>query len=221
MERVSLEALRYDERGLVPAIVQDNGTGEILMMAWMNRESLKKTIETGHTWFWSRSRAELWNKGATSGNFQQVRWLRTDCDGDTLLVGVKQIGDGGACHVEGQRSCCHVAVGDAEANYPGRFAVIGELARLISERHREMPDGSYTTKLFHGGVDRIGKKVGEEAVEVVIEAKNHLSSSSDALAGEVADLLYHLLVLGEAVGLEPESVFQALQARRGHPGRHA
>jgi len=223
MQSVSVDNIKFDDRGLVPAIVQDSASGEVLMMAWMSRESLEKTIETGQTWFWSRSRAELWHKGATSGAIQHVRWLRVDCDADTLLVGVEQEG-AGACHIEGRRTCFEDALEGVASDHPGRFAVLGELARLIRERHRDRPAGSYTTKLFDGGVDRIGKKVGEEAVEVVIAAKNRASSTAadpDELPEEVADLLYHLLVLGESVGLSAEAVFASLAKRRGTPGRHA
>ncbi len=223
---VNPDALCFDERGLIPAIVQEARTGEVLMLAYMNRESVARTLETGETWFWSRSRQALWHKGGTSGHTQRVRWLRVDCDRDTLLVGVEQSG-AGACHIPGRWSCFAEPLEDTPAAPAPGFEVLPELARLIAQRNAERPEGSYTTKLFAGGVDRIGKKVGEEAVEVVIAAKNRVAEAGRSglpdteLPGEVADLVYHLLVLAESVGLGADEVLAALGARRGTPGRHA
>lgn len=216
-DTISIEDIRFDAAGLVPAIVQENGTGDVLMLAYMSKESLRRTIDTGETWFWSRSRGELWNKGATSNNRQTVRWIRVDCDGDALLVGVDQAG-GGACHVEGEHSCFHNAVEGVSADDPSRCGVVAELGRLIHARNQSRPEGSYTTLLFEGGVDRIAKKVGEEAVEVVLAAKNYATKPDAELSKEVADLLYHLLVLAEAVGLPSAEVFAELADRRGRTG---
>jgi phosphoribosyl-AMP cyclohydrolase / phosphoribosyl-ATP pyrophosphohydrolase len=208
------EALLFNEEGLLPAIVQDARTGEVLMLAWMNAESVSKSVETGDVWFFSRSRQELWHKGATSGDRLRLRWLRVDCDGDTLLLGVDPVG-AGACHVEGRRSCFWRELTDVPFDDGASFDVLSELARVIAERRAVMPEGSYTTALFRGGVDRVGKKVGEEAVEVVLAAKNHERQPGVELGSETADLLYHLLVLAELVGLEADAVYRELARRRG------
>jgi phosphoribosyl-AMP cyclohydrolase / phosphoribosyl-ATP pyrophosphohydrolase len=166
-----VEHIRWND-GLVPAIVQDAETREVLMMAYMNRESLKLSLESGETWFWSRSRQELWHKGATSGNVQQITSLKYDCDGDTLLVEVKP--NGPACHT-GEVTCFHNEItGLPETSKQAseaetRFAVLGELESVIAERERERPEGAYTTYLFDKGVDKILKKIGEEASETIIE----------------------------------------------------
>ncbi|MGA9119425.1 MAG: bifunctional phosphoribosyl-AMP cyclohydrolase/phosphoribosyl-ATP diphosphatase HisIE [Bacteroidota bacterium] len=183
------EGLHYDDNGLIPAVVQDGETGEVLMVAYMNEESLLKTLNSGETHFWSRSRQELWHKGGTSGNIQKVLRIVPDCDSDTLLVQVEQ--EGKACHT-GHRSCFF-----ADAHQDGKGTrpmsdVLGILSRTIRARYVEMPEGSYTTSLFRSGIDRILKKVGEEATEVVIAAKNR---NREEIAWEVADLFYHLLVM--------------------------
>lgn len=202
--------VKFDRDGLVPAVIQDATSGEVLMVAYMNRESLAKTVETGETHFWSRSRQELWRKGATSGHTQSVRRISVDCDGDALLVLVDQVG--AACHT-GNRSCFFrdlsgaEGVEDAEVGFA---EVIGELARVIHDRKEKMPEGSYTTTLFATGVDRILKKVGEEAGEVIIAAKNH---SRGEIAWEVSDLLYHLLVLLEQEGVGLGEVAKELSKR--------
>lgn len=214
---LSVDELRYDSAGLAPAIVQDARTGEVLMLAYVSAESLAKTIETRQTWFWSRSRQELWHKGATSGDTQRVLWLKTDCDGDALLIGVEQHGSG-ACHVDGQRSCFFKEVSGIAGEDPGSFNVLPELARVIANRNQERPDGSYTTTLFERGIDKIAQKVGEEAVEVVIASMNYSREPNDELPLEVADLLYHLLVLAEFVGLDRAQVFAELAKRRGKSG---
>jgi len=204
-----LDDVRYDDRGLVPCIVQRFATGTVLMMAWMNAESLRRTIETGETWFWSRSRQELWHKGATSGATQTVRALHLDCDGDTLLALVDAKGEG-ACHTGA--ATCFVAPSEDVAPGP----VLAELLDVVRQRDRDRPEGSYTTRLLDGGVDRAGKKVGEEATEVVIAAKNAVAGQGTAeLAEESADLLYHLLVLWRTAGIDVEEVADALARRRG------
>ncbi|WNR44820.1 bifunctional phosphoribosyl-AMP cyclohydrolase/phosphoribosyl-ATP diphosphatase HisIE [Paenibacillus roseipurpureus] len=193
----SIDQIKFDAHGLVPAIVQDAGSKEVLMLAYMNSESLHRTIQTGDTWFWSRSRNELWNKGATSGHTQKVKALRYDCDADTLLVLVDQVGP--ACH-NGTYSCftSNIAVeGSAQETAPAaatgdRFAILGELEAVIASRDAERPEGAYTTYLFEKGVDKILKKVGEETAEVIIAAKN---KDNDELRYEASDLIFHLMVL--------------------------
>jgi len=177
-------------------VVQDARTGEVLMVAWMNEEALRRTLETGETWFWSRSRQELWHKGATSGNIQKVREVRLDCDGDTILVKVDPAGP--ACHT-GERSCFFRVVKAlypclADAQHPGRGDedTLSRLFQVIESRRENPPPGSYTAELFAAGVEEIAKKVGEEAMETIVAA---LSESDERLLSEAADLVYHLLVL--------------------------
>ena len=208
-------AIRWGDDGLVPAVVQDAVSKEVLMLAYMNRESLAKTLETGETWFWSRSRGELWNKGATSGHKQKVRSIAYDCDGDALLVRVEQIGP--ACHT-GRYSCFHRDVAaDGEAGREpaaDRFRALNELERVIASRHAERPEGAYTTYLFEKGLDKILKKVGEETAEVIIAAKNR---DNGELRYETADLLFHLLVLLRERGLPLDDVLAELESRAGKP----
>jgi phosphoribosyl-ATP pyrophosphohydrolase/phosphoribosyl-AMP cyclohydrolase len=193
----SVDQIKYDAQGLVPAIVQDAVSKEVLMLAYMNSESLGRTIQTGDTWFWSRSRNELWNKGATSGHTQKVKALRYDCDADTLLVLVEQVGP--ACH-NGTYTCftTNIAVeGSTQETAPAastgdRFAILAELEAVIASREAERPEGAYTTYLFEKGVDKILKKVGEEAAEVIIAAKN---KDNEELRYEASDLIFHLMVL--------------------------
>lgn len=184
MSEINLDEIRFDEQGLIPAIVQDAVTGEVLTLAYMNHESLVRTIETKQTWFWSRSRKELWHKGATSGNTQEVVTLKLDCDSDAILVTVNPAGP--ACHT-GAVSCFGT---DTKAAQLG--PLLDQLYDLISSRERERPAGSYTTYLFTEGLDKILKKVGEESAETIIAAKNE---SKERLTAEAADLVYHLLVL--------------------------
>ncbi|WP_248929517.1 bifunctional phosphoribosyl-AMP cyclohydrolase/phosphoribosyl-ATP diphosphatase HisIE [Paenibacillus hamazuiensis] len=204
-------AVKWDANGLVPAIVQDAVSKEVLMLAYMNQESLKLTVTSGETWFWSRSRGELWHKGATSGHIQKVRSLKYDCDGDTLLVLVDQ--QGPACHT-GQYSCFFnevAAAGEEKGSVQGdRFAILGELEATIAKRDAERPEGAYTTYLFEKGVDKILKKVGEETAEVIIAAKNR---SHDELRYEASDLIYHLLVLLREQKLPLDDVMAELARR--------
>ncbi|HVF67716.1 MAG TPA: bifunctional phosphoribosyl-AMP cyclohydrolase/phosphoribosyl-ATP diphosphatase HisIE [Pyrinomonadaceae bacterium] len=197
--------VRFDERGLVPAIVQDARTREVLTLAYMNEESLRRTLAEGETWFWSRSRNELWHKGATSGNTQRVVEVRTDCDSDALVVLVEPRGP--ACHT-GARSCFGSGAGDTEASIG---VVLEEVFRVVSERRREMPEGSYTTYLFEKGLNKILKKVGEESAETIIAAKD---GDDEALKAETADLLYHLVVMLVERGLTLEDVGRELARRR-------
>ncbi len=203
---IPVDTIRYDERGLVPAIVQDYLDGTVLMMAWMNQESLKKTLETGETWFWSRSRQELWHKGATSGHIQHVHSLRYDCDSDALLIVVQQVGDI-ACHT-GQRSCFHQVEGKI---LPPPADTLSQLFDIICNRRDNPTQDSYTCKLFTGGDNKILKKIGEESAEVVMACKD---DDKDAIAAEVADLLYHTLVALAHHNVDLKSVYRQLQERR-------
>ena len=194
--RISIEKIKFDERGLVSAIVQDANTRQVLTLAYMNAESLKRTIETNETWFWSRSRSSLWHKGETSGHTQRVMDILVDCDSDALTVLVKP--NGPACHT-GEQSCFHNVLqeaGDSPENIvhgeSDLGAVLNDLYALVESRKRDRPEGSYTTYLFDQGLDKILKKVGEESSETIIAAKNQ---DPDLLVKEASDLLYHLLVL--------------------------
>nr|WP_253300928.1 bifunctional phosphoribosyl-AMP cyclohydrolase/phosphoribosyl-ATP diphosphatase HisIE [Paenibacillus lautus] len=222
LEQVS-EHIRWDASGLVPAIVQDAQSKQVLMMAYMNRESLRLTLESGETWFWSRSREELWHKGATSGNVQTVVSMTYDCDGDTLLLQVNPKGP--ACHtgqttcffneitVQGQKSG---PVNNRAAAESGRFAVLAELEEVIAQREVERPEGAYTTYLFDKGVDKILKKVGEEASETIIAAKN---KDNAELKLEISDLIYHLLVLLQERKLPLDEIMDELSRRHERPRR--
>lgn len=199
MEKI-IDRIKFNDQGLVPAILQEEGSGTVLMMGWMNRESVGKTVESGDAWFWSRSRQELWHKGATSGNTQKVVSLGLDCDGDTLLLKVKPAGP--ACHT-GSWSCFE----NAQGVQPG---IINKLYERVLDRKREMPEGAYTTYLFTKGVDKILKKVGEEASEVIIAAKNN---DAKELVSETSDLVYHLMVLLANQGVSLQDVAAELEAR--------
>ncbi len=203
---VPIDRIKYDERGLVPAIVQDYLDGTVLMMAWMNAESLQKTLDTGETWFWSRSRQEFWHKGATSGHLQHVKDLRYDCDSDALLVTVEQIGDI-ACHT-GERSCFHQVAGTKIAPPAD---TLSDLYQTICDRRDNPREGSYTQTLFAGGDNKILKKIGEEAAEVVMACKD---DDPDQIAGEVADLFYHTLVAIAHHKVSIRDVYRKLQSRR-------
>lgn len=194
--------IKFDEQGLIPAIVQSAKTREVLTLAYMNRESLARTLETNETWFWSRSRNELWHKGATSGNTQRVVNLTFDCDRDAIVVLVDPAGP--ACHT-GAVSCFDLP-GNEQLG-----ALLDQLYELIQTRERERPAGSYTTYLFEEGVDKILKKLGEESAETIIAAKNEDPSR---LASEVSDLLYHLLVLLVARGVGLDEIAKELGQRR-------
>jgi phosphoribosyl-AMP cyclohydrolase / phosphoribosyl-ATP pyrophosphohydrolase len=203
---IPVEEIRYDDRGLVPAIVQDYLDGTVLMMAWMNRESLQKTMATGETWFWSRSRSELWHKGATSGHVQKVQSLRYDCDSDALLVTVEQVGDI-ACHT-GERSCFHQVDGIKSAPPAD---TLSDLFETICDRRDHPTESSYTCKLFAGGDNKILKKIGEESAEVVMACKD---DDKEAIANEVADLFYHTLVALAHHQVDLKAVYSKLQERR-------
>ena len=200
---MELEKLKFNENGLIPAIVVDDETGKVLTLAYMNRESLKISMEKGLTCFWSRSRQELWLKGETSGNYQHIVSITADCDGDALEVRVKK--DGPACHT-GADSCFHNPVyGQA----PEKFRLEG-LYQLLQGRKKEMPEGSYTTYLFQKGTDKILKKVGEECTEVIIGA---MKDSREETIYEISDLCYHVLVLMVSCGITIADIRAELASR--------
>ena len=198
--------VKFNSEGLIPAVVQDAKTKEVLTLAYMNEESLGKTIETGETWFYSRSRQELWHKGETSGNTQSVQSIKYDCDKDALLVLVEPKGP--ACHT-GTASCFTGNLKGAEEKQTNRY-FLHELEGIIAQRETDRPEGSYTTYLFEKGVDKILKKVGEEAAEVIIAAKNR---DPEELKWESADLLFHLLVLLKEQNMPLDTVLDALEER--------
>lgn len=195
-----LTKAKFTSDGLIPAVVQDAGTREVLTVAYMNPEALRLTLEKGETHFYSRSRKALWHKGETSGNFQKVQRVSLDCDFDTVLVEVVPAGP--ACH-SGAYSCFGVE--------PGLIGNLQKLYDLIAERKEARPEGSYTTRLFNEGLDKIVKKLGEEAVETIIAAKNE---SSQRIVEETADLLYHLLVTLVEKGVTLEEIKEELQKRQ-------
>ena len=200
---LDLEKLKFDEKGLISAIVVDDATGKVLTLAYMNRESLQISLEKGLTCFWSRSRQELWLKGETSGNYQHIVSITADCDYDALEVRVKK--DGPACHL-GEESCFHnVLMGESAE----KFALEG-LYDLLVGRKTEMPEGSYTTYLFQKGLDKILKKVGEESTEVIIADK---ADDKAETVYEIADLTYHILVLMVQMGISVEDIRKELASR--------
>ena len=205
-QAIPVDKIHYNEQGLVPAIVQDYLDGTVLMMAWMNQESLQKTLDTGETWFWSRSRSQLWHKGETSGHLQKVRSLRYDCDSDCLLVTIEQIGDI-ACHT-GERSCFHQVDGTKAAPPADTLSQVFD---VICDRRDNPTETSYTCKLLAGGDNKILKKIGEEAAEVVMACKD---KDKEAIASEVADLFYHTLVALAHHNVDVKAVYRKLQERR-------
>lgn len=201
--------IRFGDDGLVPAIVQDAHTGRVLTLAWMTADSLARTVETGETWFWSRSRQELWHKGATSGNTQSVAGMATDCDQDAVLVSVTPAGP--ACHT-GEVTCFHDPVQGEVGGDAAPFALLPDLEAVVRARAADAdPESSYTASLIHRGVDTMCKKVGEEATEVAIAAKG---GERDQLIYESADLLYHLVVLWQHLDVRLEDVAEELASRR-------
>lgn len=237
MSELLIQGLKFDDHGLITAIVQDDETSDVLMVAHMNAESLAKTLQTGETWFWSRSRRELWHKGATSGNTQRVVDIRLDCDGDALLVRVNP--QGPACHT-GQRTCFFQTPGAAQESERPKAAkpaervepqlalvnvaamdvgiLLQDLFKLIQERKDQRPEGSYTSYLFNSGLDKILKKVGEESAETIIAAKNaDESEGRKQLSAEISDLLYHLLVLMVERDVSLHDIAAELSARAGKP----
>ncbi len=217
MSAVDISMIKFDDKGLVPAVVQEEN-GQVLMLAYMNKESLEKTIETGYTWYYSRSRQRLWNKGEKSGNKQKVKEISYDCDGDTLLIKVHQTGV--ACHtgtytcfsgrklVEEKEKGLVVVEPEQETSLA---TVLNDLYNVIQERQLNPVEGSYTNYLFEKGQDKILKKVGEEAVETVIASKNN---KSEEVLYEMGDLWYHCLVLLAYHKLTPDQLLDELMSRR-------
>ena len=199
---------KLDDKGLIPCIAQDYKTGEVLMMAYMNEESYNKTIETGRMTYFSRSRNELWTKGETSGHYQFVKSLTIDCDNDTILAKVSQVG--AACHT-GNRSCFFTPLVSKEYNDTNPLTVFRDVMNIIMDRKKNPKEGSYTNYLFDKGIDKILKKVGEECTEVVIAAKN---PDPEEMKYEISDLLYHLMVLMAERGTTWEDITKELAERR-------
>lgn len=215
------EQLRFDDNGLIPAIIQDAESGQVLMLGYMNSESLEKSLKTGKTHFWSRSRRKLWMKGETSGHIQEIEEMYTDCDKDTLLFKVKQTT--AACHT-GHYSCFHNTINDEygiivnykpvfkpEEVYRDSSSILKELYEVVEDRKLHPKEGSYTNYLFEKGLDKILKKVGEEAAEVIIASKNR---SKDEVVYEVSDLIYHLMVLLVEQGVTLDDIYSELKKRR-------
>ena len=201
---MNIDELKFDEKGLIPAIVTDAETGEVLTLAYMNRESLRISMEEGRTCFWSRSRQALWRKGETSGNVQHIVSITADCDGDALTVKVRK--DGPACHT-GAESCFHNPIW--HGGEPEPFSLQG-LYGLLLDRKAKLPEGSYTTYLFQKGLDKILKKVGEESTEVIIAGK---AEDKKETIYEIADLSYHVLVLMAELGITVDEVRAELASR--------
>jgi phosphoribosyl-AMP cyclohydrolase / phosphoribosyl-ATP pyrophosphohydrolase len=202
--QTDLPQVAWDGDGLVPCVMQDWATGEVLTLAYMNREALGRTLDSGEMHFWSRSRQVLWHKGETSGNVMRLRSLRYDCDADALLALVDASGP--ACHT-GERTCFYRSIGSETV---AAHEALPVLARTLAARHREMPEGSYTAELFHAGQDQIGAKIEEEAEEVARAARGE---NDERLREEAADLLYHLGVALEGRGLTYADAFDELVAR--------
>ena len=201
---LSVDELKFDEKGLIPAIVVDAVNGKVLTLAYMNRDSLKISMEKGLTCFWSRSRQELWLKGETSGNYQHIVSITADCDRDALIVKVEK--DGPACH-KGTESCFNDTVWESDELH--EFTYQG-LMELIAGRKKEKKEGSYTTYLFEKGLDKILKKVGEETTEVIIAAKD---KDKENTVYEIADLAYHVMVLMIEAGISLEDIHRELASR--------
>ena len=208
MELFDTDALKFDSAGLIPAIAQDFETGEVLMLAYMNKESLALTLETGKMCYFSRERGALWVKGETSGHYQSVVGAKYDCDADALLFFVKQ--EGAACHT-GEKTCFYREILSKSKAPRAGFAVLSRLTAVVRDRLKNPKENSYTNYLFGKGIDKILKKVGEETAEVIIASKNH---EQEQITNETADLLYHLTVLLVNEGLTWNDVFDCLEARK-------
>jgi len=197
--------IKFDDMGLIPAVIQDYTTGEVLMLAYMNEESYKKTLETGMTYFYSRSRKKLWNKGATSDHYQYVKEINLDCDSDALLIKVLQ--EGVACHT-GSRTCFFNSQ-KSECSCLN-YTILYKIAEIIKDRRQNPKEGSYTNYLFDKGIDKILKKVGEESAEVIIAAKNEDPGET---IYEMADLFFHCLVLLNEKNIDMDEIFKELDKR--------
>jgi phosphoribosyl-ATP pyrophosphohydrolase/phosphoribosyl-AMP cyclohydrolase len=200
-------SLTFDQNGLLVAVVQHHQSGQVLMVGFANREAVDKTLESGHAWFFSRSRQRLWEKGETSGNYLDVKGIRVDCDGDALIYLCEPHGP--TCHTEAPSCFFNTLDGQPVGETDGEAAAV--LWDTIQSRRQADPESSYVARLFAGGTDRIGKKIGEEATEVVIAAKN---GDRAELAHEVADLWFHTFVLLAQQGMQPADVWAELRGRR-------
>lgn len=208
MKKADIDSLVFDGKGLIPTVIQDYKTGQVLMLAYMNRESLLKTIETGTTWFYSRSRQSLWNKGETSGNTQRVIGIFADCDSDALVVTVEQ--QGVACHT-GEKSCFFNAIEGESYEYgTGVPNILEEIYETVEDRRNNPKEGSYTNYLLNKGIDKTLKKIGEESAEVIIAAKNPEARET---VYEIADLFYHITVLMFQRGLRYDDIYGELRKR--------
>ena len=214
---MDLNKLRYDENGLIPVIIQDHENGQVLMLAFADQEALKKTLNTNRTHFWSRSRKKLWEKGEESGNYQEVKEIYLDCDYDTVLILVKQ--HGVTCHT-GNRTCFFKNIEEKEMSSPtfrsnGTGKTLEDVYQVIEDRKRNPREGSYVSELFLKGIDKILKKVGEEASETIIAAKNN---RRDEIIYEMADLWFHSLIMLGYFSIPPEEIYQELGKRFGKSG---
>lgn len=207
---MNIDDLKFDEKGLIPAIIQDSNTKEVLMMAYMNKESLKLSIEKGETYFFSRSRNELWHKGETSGNTQKIKSISYDCDCDTLLMQVEP--NGPACHT-GNISCFYRDIYDINEQTDTVF-VLDMLYKRIKDRKNNPVEESYTNYLFDKGIDKILKKIGEESTEVILAVKNN---SNEEIIYETADLVYHMLVMMVDKGIKLEDIYGEIGKRYNKP----
>ncbi|MDI6705537.1 MAG: bifunctional phosphoribosyl-AMP cyclohydrolase/phosphoribosyl-ATP diphosphatase HisIE [Bacillota bacterium] len=208
MKKAEIDSLVFDGRGLIPAVIQDYRTGQVLMLAYMNRESLLKTIETETTWFYSRSRQSLWNKGETSGNIQRVKGIFADCDKDSLVVTVEQ--QGTACHT-GEKSCFFHSIAGSRYEYSANaWSILEEIYATVEDRRDNPKEGSYTNYLLNKGIDKTLKKIGEESAEVIIAAKNPKAQETIC---EIADLFYHITVLMFQRGIRYEDIYGELRKR--------
>ena len=205
---INIDELKFDEKGLIPAIVTDYESGKVLKLAYMNRESLEITMQKRLTCFWSRSRQELWLKGETSGNYQHVVSITADCDRDALLIQVRK--DGPACHL-GTESCFEYPIAEFKAQEaPNEPFSLSTLYKLLKERKEKLPENSYTSYLFQKGIDKILKKVGEECAEVIIAGKG--GDRAETIY-ETADLAYHVLVMMVELGITPDEIKAELASR--------
>ncbi len=204
---MDMNAIKFDERGLVPAIAQDAATGEVLMLAWMNAESLQMTLDTGYATYYSRSRRQLWKKGETSGHTQKLVSIKYDCDGDAILMQVEQVGP--ACHT-GEKTCFHNEIWSDE-DAPANASILQHVYDTVVDRAANPQEGSYTNYLLDKGIEKTCKKVGEEASEAIIATMKH---NKEEVIYEAADLLYHLTVLLYQNGVTLQDVWTELDKRR-------
>lgn len=203
-----MNTIKYNEQGLVPAVAQDVSTGAVLMLAWINSDSLAKTVETGYAHYYSRSRQSLWFKGETSGHTQKVKEIKLDCDGDTILLKVEQ--KGAACHTNNFTCFSDILASDGDMSAPGFEALKSEFA-VILDRKENRKEGSYTNYLFDKGIEKICKKIGEESSEVIIAA---MKGNNEEMRYEIADLLYHVMVAMANQGLNWEDILSEVEKRK-------